>query len=129
MQRLGPVAARRLLWLAVIVLLPVPYWAIEVERAPVSRLVLLAAMTAAVWIREPGGVASIVAGALVAQSVLWLALLWVAARLAVRWLPAARRGPAVAALVAGLLAISLLPIYYTPFAQRGQRANLWGILR
>lgn len=127
--RLGPVAARRVLWLAAILLVPVPYWAIEVERAPVARLVLLAAVTGATAIVEPGGVGSLVGGALVAQALLWLVVWAVVARLVVRLLPAARRGPAVALIVAALLVVSLLPVYHTPFARTGPRANLLGIFR
>jgi hypothetical protein len=123
------VAARRLLWLAAVALLPVPYWAIEVERAPVVRLLLLAAMTGAAWVAEPGGVLSIVAGALVVQSMLWLGVLWLAARLVVRWVPAGHRGAAVAAFIAALVAVSLLPVHHTPFARSGPRGGLRGLLR
>jgi hypothetical protein len=128
-RSLGPVTARRLLFFAAVALVPVPYWAVEVERAPVARLALLAGMTGVAAIAEPGGVGSVVAGALVAQSLLWLLLLALAVRLLIRWLPGARRGPAVAILVAGLLAASLFHVYHTPFARSGARANLLGIFR
>jgi hypothetical protein len=117
------------LWLAAVALLPVPYWAIEVERAPVLRLLLLAAMTAAAWGAEPGGVLSIVAGALVVQSVLWLGVLWLAAHLVVRWMPAGHRGAAVAALVVALLAVSLLPVHHVPFSRSGPRGSLLDLWR
>ena len=98
--RLGPLAARRVLWLAALFLIPVPYWAIEVERAPVARLLLLAAVTGAAMLAEPGGVGSIVGGALVAQAILWLVVWAVVARLVERRLGAATRGTAVALIVA-----------------------------
>jgi hypothetical protein len=126
---LGSVAARRVLWLAALFLIPVPYWAIEVERAPVARLVLLAAVTGAAMLAEPGGVGSIVGGALVAQAILWLVVWAVVARLVERRLGAATRGTAVALIVATLLVIALLPVYRTPFARTGPRTNLLGIFQ
>jgi hypothetical protein len=126
---LGPVAARRLLFLAAVAFLPVPYWAVEVERGPVVRLLLLAGMTGAAAVGEPGGVISIVAGALVAQSLLWLGALAVLSRLVVRWLPASRRGVGVAAVAGVLAALALFPVYHTPFARGGSRTNVFGVLR
>lgn len=126
---LGPVAARRLLFLAAVLLLPVPYWAVEVERAPVVRLLFLAVMTGIAAIQEPGGVISILAGSLAAQSLLWLLGLALLARLAARWLPETRRGIGVAVAVAALGALALLPIYHTPFARTGARTNVLGVLR
>jgi hypothetical protein len=127
--RLGPLAARRVLWVAALLLIPVPYWAIEVERAPVARLVLLAAVTGAAMLAEPGGVGSIVGGALVAQAILWLLVWAVVARLVERRLRATWRTPAVALIVAALLVIALLPVYRMPFARTGPRANVLGIFR
>jgi len=126
---LGPVAARRVLLLAAVFLVPVPYWGIEVERAPVARLLLLATVTGAATIAEPGGVGSIVSGALVAQAVLWLVVWSVAVRLVEARLPAARRGAAVALLVGVMLVVSLFPVYHTPFARTGPRSNLLGIFQ
>lgn len=129
MPSLGSLAARRVLWLAANSFVPVPYWGIEVERAPVARLLLLATATGAATIAEPGGVGLIVAAALVAQAILWLVAWAVVAALVERRLPAARRGPAVAIIVAALLVVSLFPVYHTPFARTGPRANLLGIFR
>lgn len=128
MPDLGPVAARRLLFLAAVAFLPVPYWAVEVERAPVLRLVVLAVMTGIAAIQEPGGVMSIVAGSLVAQSVLWLVVFAILARLVVRWLPDARRGVGVAVAVGVLAVLALFPVYHTPFARSSVRTNILGIL-
>src|SRR5262245_21097171 len=127
--RLGPLAARRVLWLAAVFLVPVPYWGIEVERAPVARLVLLAVVTGAAALAEPGGVGSIVGAALVAQAVLWLGAWAVVARLVARHLPATWRSPAVALIVAVLLVVAILPVYRTPFARTGPRTNLLGIFQ
>jgi hypothetical protein len=127
-SNLSAVAARRVLLLAAVLLLPVPYWAIEVERAPVARLLFITAVTAAAAISEPGGAVSIVAPLLAAESLLWLLALAVAARLAVRWLPERRRTAAVALAVAALVVVSLLPVYHTPFARGGSDVGLRGIL-
>jgi hypothetical protein len=128
-RTLGPVAARRLLFLAAVVLVPVPYWAVEVERAPVVRLVALAVMTGGAAVTEPGGVVSILAGFLVLQALLWLVALALAARLIVRLLPEGRRGQAVAAVVGVLAGASLLRIYHTPFSRAEAWTNVLGILR
>ena len=129
MPDLGPVAARRLLFLAAVAFLPVPYWAVEVERAPVVRLVVLAVATGIAAIQEPGGVINIVAGSLVAQSVLWLVALAVLARLVVRWLPDGRRGVGIAVVVGALALLALFPVYHTPFARTVSRTNVFGILQ
>lgn len=129
MPNLGAVAARRLLFLAAVFFLPVPYWAVEVERAPVARLLFLAVMTGIAAIQEPGGVISIVAGSLAAQSLLWLLALALLARLVVRWLPEGRRAAGVAAVVGALAALALFPVYHTPFARTGARTNVFGVLR
>jgi hypothetical protein len=127
--RLGPLAARRVLWVAALFLIPVPYWAIEVERAPVARLVLLAAVTGAAMLAEPGGVGSIVGGALVAQAILWLVVWAVVAWFVERRLRASWRAPVVALIVVALLVIALLPVYHVPFARTGPRVNLLGIFQ
>ena len=129
MPTLGPTAARRLLLLAAITLIPIPYWAVEVERAPALRLGLLTAMTSGAALTEPGGVVTILASLLVLQSLLWLGVFALVARLVVRWLPAHWRTVAVAAVVGGLAAGSLLRIYHTPFARAETRTNVLGILR
>jgi hypothetical protein len=117
------------LLLAAVLLLPVPYWAVEVERAPVVRLLLLGVMTGIAAIQEPGGVISILAGALAAQGLLWLVTLAVLARLVVRWLPETRRGLGVAVAVGVLAALASFPVYRTPFARTGSRTNVLGVLR
>ncbi len=126
---IGPVAARRVLFLAAVAFVPVAYWAVEIERAPVLRLLLVAGMTGAAAIGEPGGVVSILAVALATQSLLWLGLFAALARLAVRRLPPPRRGLAVAGAVIALGTLALFPIYRTPFARAGARTNIFGVLR
>jgi hypothetical protein len=125
----GPVTARRVLFLAAVLLLPVPYWAVEVERAPLVRLLLLGVMTGIAAIQEPGGVISILAGALAAQGLFWLVMLAALARLVVRWLPEARRGLGVAVVVGVLAVLAAFPVYHTPFARTGARTNVLGVLR
>ncbi len=125
----GSIAARRVLWLGALFLVPVPYWGIEIERAPAARLVLLAAVTGAAAVAEPGGVGSIVGAALVAQAILWLVAWAVLVRVVERRLPAAHRGAIVALLVGAMFVAALFPIYRTPFARTGPRANLLGIFQ
>lgn len=129
MARFGPVAARRLLVVAAALFAPLPYWAVEVERAPLVRLAVLAIATAAAAIAEPGGTITIVASALAAQAVLWTLGLAVLARLAVRWMPESWRAMVVALVVGLLAAASFLPLYRMPFARSGPRANVFGVLQ
>ena len=122
-------AARRILWLALLFCLPFPYWGIEVERGPAARLFLLTIMTGAVVLTEGGHDASIVGGLFLVQSLLALGLLWLLAGLLVRVLPAARRGTAVAVLVAALVALAFQNVFHLPFARSGPQANLLGIFQ
>jgi hypothetical protein len=122
-------AARRILWLALLFCVPFPYWGIEVERGPAARLFLLTIMTGAVVVTEGGHDASIVGSIFVLQSLLALALSWVLAGLIVRTLPAARRGTAVAVLIAALVVLALQNVFHLPFARTGPQANLLGIFR
>lgn len=122
-------AARRILWLALLFCLPLPYWGIEVERGPAVRLLLLTIMTGAVVVTEGGFDASIVGGLFLLQSLVVLGLLYLLARVLVRALPPARRGTAVAVLVAALVALALQDVFRLPFARSGPQANLLGIFR
>jgi hypothetical protein len=121
--------ARRLLFLALLFCVPLPYWGIEVERGPAVRLFLLTVMTSAVAVAEGGFEPRLVGGLFVLQSLLAAGVLYLLARLLVRVLPVARRGTAVAVVVAVLVGVALQRIFYLPFAHSAPHANLLGIFR
>jgi hypothetical protein len=124
----SPKAARLLLWVVMLLLVPVPYWGLETERAPVVRLLLLATLTGAVAMTEGGFDAVFLASVFALQALLATGALLVLAWSIVRVVPAARRGAVVAALVALLCAAAWLHIYRTPFARHGPTTNVLGIL-
>jgi len=119
---------RRLLWLALVVALPVPYWLFEPGRVPTIFLGELSAFVLAMLASEGGMVTSVVAALFVAQTLLFLALTWVAARLAARQIfrLRAERARTAAALVTVLvlLAASLLPVYRSPLVAGGAPVNV-----
>ena len=80
-------------------------------------------MTGGAWLAEPGGVGSIVGGALAGRVAAARRPLAPRPPLAVRWLPATRRGVVVALVIVALLVSSLFGIYHTPFARSGPHAQ------
>ncbi len=119
---------RRILWLALVVALPVPYWAFEAGWVPTMWLVELAGFSIAMVLTEGGMVGRVITGLFVGQAVLWIALLYVTARLGSRAIhalvPASWQTPCVATTVLALLGGALLRVYATPLVEGGARVNL-----
>jgi hypothetical protein len=128
----SPRTARRLLWLSLVCLLPLPM-VVFGAWIPVTRYLLLAGVTAGLVVTEGAGLVPLVFLALfLAHALVYAALAWLAARLLVaalaRRLPRAL-APLTLGLVAAGLALALLfPIYETPFAPVSPRANLLHVL-
>lgn len=136
-ETLGPLRSvgrgqRWLLFGIFLFTVPVVYYLGVVERAPAIRLVFLSALCAGVSITE-GAVhfQGLFTWLGVVQSLLWLALLWLAAgavaRLLARLPWAGARRWLLVALCAGLLGISFLPIYRTPMSSHSAWSSLRGI--
>jgi hypothetical protein len=116
--------ARRLLWLGLLILLPVPFFGIESGLVPVARLLLLGSLVAGVALQDPDWMSRLFAGIFLGQGLLWAALLYGVARLAVRWLPR----PVPLGIVVLLAVASLFPIYSTPFSASSPRSSILQIL-
>lgn len=123
-------STRWLLWLTLLFTVPVPYFMIEAGRVPAAELIVFAALTSAVALTDPDFASRLIAVVFVVQAGFYAALLYAAARLAARRLgrlaPGTRR-LAVGLAAAACLAASLFPIYRTPLARSGLKANLLAV--
>ena len=122
---------RWLLFCALALTLPLPFFMAGAEIAPLARLLfLLGVMLAIVASDGVAGTAGLFVAFLAVQGVLLAAGLWGVAWLLARALRSA--GPRTRAACAGLVAscllgLSLLEIYRTPHSSSGPTANLLGI--
>lgn len=119
---------RRLLWLAFVVALPVPYWIFESGRVSTLWLGELTAFVLAMLISEGGMVTWVVAALFVAQTALFLGLTWVAARIVTRQIQRLRadgaRTTATLATILVLFVAALLPLYRSPLVAGGEPVNV-----
>lgn len=127
-----PRTARRVLWLATFVALPVPIALFGPGRIPPAQLAELGALAAAVAVVESArGQVLPVAGVFFAQAAVWAALLWAFAWLLTRLLaplgPRRLAAVVLAAVATGLAIACTLPVYDSPFAVREPRATLLGV--
>lgn len=124
--------ARRILWLALVVALPVPYWVFEGGWVPTIWLYELAGFTLAVLFTEGGSIVALITGLFVLQAVVATAALYVIARFATsvldRSLPNDRRTAGVTAVIALVLVGALFRIYSTPLVAGGEHINLVRLL-
>ena len=122
-------ALARILWLALLVTAPIPFFLVEIGIEPVAAMVQKLGFTL-VLIAADGGAGAITLSAWIlgVQMLLATLLLWVAAQVATRALVRAlgrRAGVAVLTIVVVLLAVAFtVPIYRTPFRTGGLYATL-----
>ncbi len=124
---MSPRAVRWLIFLAAFATLPLPYFLPEGELAPAMRLVFLTGLMSVVYATEGSGPLAAIWGMAIVQSLLWTALLYLAASLIARVLGAFASGPRsilALSLVAALFALSLSEIYQTPLSSTRPRSNL-----
>jgi hypothetical protein len=118
------------LWVVLLLTLPVPYWAIEVGLVPTASLLALGLVTIGASIVEGGEVLPLLALVLAVQSIVWTAILYVAARLVTRRIGRRRsiltQRALATVLVCGLAAMSLFDVYRAPFSTSGPRTNVLG---
>ena len=124
-------AARRVLWAALLLALPVPYWVLEGGRVPTIWLLEVAGYSLAALMAEGGSIVALISGLFVAEAILAVFTLRVAAGLLAstieRRIAPERRTLAVAFITGGLLVGALLPIYATPLVEGGRSVNLFGV--
>lgn len=130
---MSPLAARRLLWLLMLLALPLPLLIPGGGLIPAARMLLLGGLCVGMGIAERGSeIAGILASAFLLHAVLYAALLWCAAALIARFL--ARGSPRsrtyFVLTCAGLLLAwaTLTRPYETPYA-RSPHGNLMEVLR
>ncbi len=126
-------ATKWILWLALILTLPVPYFMIESGRVPTVRLFLFALLTSAAALAEPDYASRFVAALFVLQAGLYVVLCYALARWVARLVhqrtPAAYHALIVTAVVAGLLAAAMFDIYRAPLSNGSLHPNLLGVWR
>ena len=122
-----------MLWLALLLTVPLPFFLGALGCAPALRLFFLTGLTLAVVATEgAAGYLGTLALLGAAQSLIQALVLYLLAALlalALERIVAERLRPVVlATLVAGLLGLSLLEIYQTPLSSRAPYSNLAGLL-
>jgi hypothetical protein len=125
-------SARRLLWLALLLMLPLPLLGIDRGLVPAGRSLMLGAICALVILLESAnGVAGLLVAVFWGQALVYSLLLWCVAwgivRLT-RGLSSRGRG---ALVLGGILAIALLcssiEIYRTPYRAASIHSSLLGV--
>jgi hypothetical protein len=124
---------RRLLWLALMVALPVPYWVFESGWVPTLWLAELTAYVLAMLLAEGGMVTRLVATLFTVQVLAFTGVTYLIARAATRLLARIASDPgrtaATLATVVLVLGAALLPVYRSPLVAGGARVNLVGLFR
>jgi hypothetical protein len=112
--------ARRIVWLALVVGLPVPLALVGRGWMPAGAMVELAVATLAVGLRERlDGVLPTLVAVLLLQATVWAVVCWLGATIVVRGLvavaPRSLGRATVALVVLAALLASAVPIYRSPF--------------
>jgi hypothetical protein len=121
--------ARRWLWIAALATMPVPFFLVQVEWAPVLRLVFLSGLFSAVMLAEGGGTVMLMAALGIVQTLAYAGLFYLGAGLAAHALLRIGSPPmrvaALGTVIFLLVASAQLPIYETPLSSARLRSNLW----
>lgn len=125
-------AIGRVLFVAALIALPLPWYLGEVERAPWLRLAFFTGILGSVFVTEgAGGTTRLFFGLGVAQLILYGAALRLAAALVARALAGLRsptwRASIVVGIAIALLGAGFLPIYDTPLSSRRTHSSLLGL--
>jgi hypothetical protein len=122
-------ALARILWLALLVTVPIPFFLVEIGIEPVAAMVQKLGVTLVLIAADGGaGAITLTAWILGVQAFLVAVLLWLAARVVTYAIVRAtgrRAGVVVFGIVAVLLVVACtVPIYRTPFRTGGLYATL-----
>ncbi|MBX3024017.1 hypothetical protein KF840_03810 [bacterium] len=105
---------RWLLWLVLVLLLPLPYFAIQAGRIPAVQLAMYAALVVPLNLRDFGLTPAVLGALFAVQTLAYGALLlWLSGFLA-RRVPPPRRAAALAGIAVALLLLAALPVYVAP---------------
>jgi hypothetical protein len=129
---MSPLTARRLLWLAFVLVAPVPFFLVESGWMPPLALLQLAAWVLALIAREGAlGQVGTMAAILIGQGVFYVILFWVLAwAISLLLLRLSRRAIAcvtLGSIALGVVLASSFEIYRTPFRARSLSATLLGV--
>ena len=121
--------SRRVLWAALFLLLPVPFFLAETGLVPPARIFMLGLITLSVIIAESAqGVAGLSAAFLCGQALGYAVLSWLVAFLIARTVGFfGRRALAMTTLIlvlGGAVVVTGLNLYRDPFRARSLRVNL-----
>ena len=122
------------LFLAALLVLPLPMAGIETAWIPIGRMVLLAVVTTIfVFAEGTGGVAPLMAALFWVQAAVWVGVCWAFGWGFARVLVAARPGfrqRIAFVLVAIVVGIAVLdPVYTTPYSASDARSTLMQVYR
>ena len=128
---MGRKQAIRWLWLALVLTLPLPYWALEWGFAPPVRMLFLGALVLGFVLSGPSTLSLLFSGLYLVQGLVWLGGTRLLAGFVVRRLAGAGEvapGRLVAALAA-LVVLALLPVYQLPMSSAEHQTNWFGLFR
>lgn len=125
--------ARRLLWLAFVLALPLPFYALQVGFAPPLRMLFIGSLVLGVFASGPEATAALFLGFFMGQGLLWLGVTYLLARLGSRLLGLGGSGSAgggeipahrLYAVLGALVLIAMFPIYRLPYSS-GEPVVSW----
>jgi hypothetical protein len=123
--------ARRLVWLGFVLVLPLPFFGLELGFAPPLRMFLLGSLVLGFFLSAPESMSGLLLGLFVGQGLLWLLGTRLLAGLVSKLLGSGggMRRRRLLAVLGALLVIALLPVYHVPFSS-GDRQTSWvGLFR
>ncbi len=126
---MSPRAARWILWVSFVLMVPVPILLFGPGLVPAARLIMLGGIALAVALFESSrGAVGMLSGIILAQGLFYAGLLWLAAHVASRAL-ARLSAKSMTRITLAVVATSLLvtlafEVYRGPFQAQSYRANL-----
>jgi hypothetical protein len=130
-ETISSAQARRLLWLAFVLILPLPFFALQIGFAPPMRMLFVASLILGVFSSAPDPTAGLYLGFFLGQGLLGSGVCYVLARVVLRWLggpEGVRRGRFIAGLAA-MAVLAMFPIYYAPYSSAQMQTNWLGLFR
>lgn len=125
-------AARRILWVALLVALPLPFWVMEGGWVPAIWLYELSGFTLAVLFTEGGSIVALISALFTLEALLATGVAYGLARLTVRaldaWTSGIVRTASVVGVVVVLVLVAFAGVYSTGFIADGRPVDLFELL-